>query len=95
MTPEVPLVEIGGATIWRGSTRVFENLDLVIEQHERVAIVGPNGSGKTTLLRCLASSLRPDGGEVRWFGRPATSGLDCGESPAGAPVRSRPPRRLG
>ncbi|MBT8081549.1 MAG: ATP-binding cassette domain-containing protein [Gammaproteobacteria bacterium] len=59
MRPEPPLVEIGGATIWRGSTLVFDNLDLVIEQHERVAIVGPNGSGKTTLLKTFNRELYP------------------------------------
>jgi len=59
MKPEPPLVEIRDATIWRGSTRVFEHLDLVIEQHERVAIVGPNGSGKTTLLKAINRELYP------------------------------------
>jgi len=59
MKPEVPLVEIRNATIWRGSTRVFEKLDLVIEQHERIAIVGPNGSGKTTLLKAINRELYP------------------------------------
>ena len=59
MTPEAPLVEIRNATIWRGSTCVFENLDLVIEQHERVAIIGPNGSGKTTLLKAINRELYP------------------------------------
>ena len=57
MTHDVPLVEIRNATIWRGSTRVFDSLDLVIEQHERVAIVGPNGSGKTTLLKAINREL--------------------------------------
>ena len=59
MTSIPPLVEINGATIWRGSTRVFENLNLLIEQHERVAIVGPNGSGKTTLLKAFNRELYP------------------------------------
>ena len=75
MKPEAPLVEIRNATIYRGSTCVFENLDLIIEQHERVAIVGPNGSGKTTLLKAINCELyavaRPDSvfrilGSERW-----------------------------
>jgi len=59
MKPEEPLVEIRNATIWRGTTCVFEHLELVIEQHERVAIVGPNGSGKTTLLKAINRELYP------------------------------------
>ena len=59
MKPEAPLVEIRNATIWRGTTCVFEHLDLIIEQHERVAIVGPNGSGKTTLLKAINRELYP------------------------------------
>ena len=59
MKPEPPLLEIRDATIWRGSTCVFEHLDLVIEQHERVAIVGPNGTGKTTLLKAINRELYP------------------------------------
>jgi iron complex transport system ATP-binding protein len=38
---------------------VFEQLDLTIEQHERVAILGPNGSGKTTLLKTINRELYP------------------------------------
>jgi iron complex transport system ATP-binding protein len=54
---DAPLIEIRDATIWRGSTRVFVNLNLTIEQHERVAILGPNGSGKTTLLKTINRAL--------------------------------------
>jgi iron complex transport system ATP-binding protein len=57
--PDVPLIEIRNATIWRGSTRVFENLNLEIGQHEGVAILGPNGAGKTTLLKTLNRELYP------------------------------------
>lgn len=68
----VPLVEIRNATLWRESTCVFENLDLVIEQNERVAIVGPNGSGKTTLLKAINCELYPvarEGSVFRILGR--------------------------
>jgi iron complex transport system ATP-binding protein len=54
-----PLIDIHNATIWRGTTRVFHKLSLCIEQHERVAILGPNGSGKTTLLKTINRELYP------------------------------------
>ncbi len=71
MTDEL-LLDIHNATIWRGTTRVFENLDLRISQHERVAVLGPNGSGKTTLLKTINRELYPvaaDGSWVRILGR--------------------------
>ncbi len=66
------LIDIHNATIWRGSTCVFENLTLRIEQHERVAILGPNGCGKTTLLKTINRELYPverDDSWVRILGR--------------------------
>ena len=69
---EAPLIEIHDATIWRGRTRVFDNLNLRIAQHERVAILGPNGSGKTTLLKTINRELYPvvrEGSWVRILGR--------------------------
>ena len=49
---------------------VLDAIDVEIAAGESVALTGVNGAGKTTLLGCLASVLRPDGGEVRWFGQP-------------------------
>ena len=69
---EPPLIDIHNATIWRGSTRVFVGLDLTIEQHERVAILGPNGSGKTTLLKTINREIYPvvaDDSYVRILGK--------------------------
>ncbi len=69
---EPKLIEIRDAMIWRGTTCVFEHLDLEIGQHERVAILGPNGSGKTTLLKTINRELYPvvrDGSYVRILGR--------------------------
>jgi iron complex transport system ATP-binding protein len=56
---EPKLLEIRNATIWRGSTCVYRNLNLDIEQHERIAILGPNGCGKTTLLKTINRELYP------------------------------------
>jgi ABC-type multidrug transport system ATPase subunit len=52
-----------------GGRAVLVDLDLEIAAGESVALTGANGAGKTTLLNCLASALRPDRGEVRWFGQ--------------------------
>ncbi len=45
---------------------IFQDIDLMVEVGERIAIIGPNGIGKTTLLRCLAKDLPPDSGFVKW-----------------------------
>ncbi len=69
---EAPLIDIRRATIWRGSTRVFEDFDLTIAQHEQVAVLGPNGSGKTTLLKVVNREIYPvvqPGSWVRILGR--------------------------
>ena len=47
----------------------LEDIDLVIEPGEVVAIVGASGSGKTTLLQLLGALDRPTSGEVRCDGR--------------------------
>lgn len=68
----VPLLDIRNATIFRGSTRVFDRFSLAIGQHEQVAILGPNGSGKTTLLKVINRELYPvvsDDSWVRILGR--------------------------
>ncbi len=61
-----PLIEFHNATIWRGRTRVFEKLNLTIEQGDCVALLGPNGSGKTTLLKTLYRELYPVVEEDAW-----------------------------
>ena len=69
---DAPLIEIRNATIYRGSTRVFDDFSLTIEQHEQVAILGPNGSGKTTLLKVVNREIYPvlkDDSWVRILGR--------------------------
>ncbi len=50
---------------WDGDL-LFENLNMMVNAGERIAIIGPNGIGKTTLLRTLYGDLEPESGTVKW-----------------------------
>ena len=50
------------------SVRVFEDLDLQIEQGTFVAILGSNGSGKSTLAKHFNAILLPSGGTCHVYG---------------------------
>ena len=45
---------------------LFQDLNMMVEVGERIAIIGPNGIGKTTLLRSLVGDLEPNSGAVKW-----------------------------
>jgi molybdate transport system ATP-binding protein len=45
------------------------DLDLGIDNHEIVAVLGSNGSGKSTLLSVIAGLVRPDTGQAKLDGR--------------------------
>ena len=49
---------------------LIEDLSLVVEPGQRVAIVGPTGSGKSTLAALAAGLHRPWSGEILFDGRP-------------------------
>src|SRR3954463_625448 len=54
-----------GISLAFGSRPVFQGLELVIEESERVGLIGVNGSGKSTLMRILAGAQPPDAGELQ------------------------------
>jgi phospholipid/cholesterol/gamma-HCH transport system ATP-binding protein len=64
-----PLLECRGLACGY-DTPVLQNVDLVVERGEIVALLGGSGSGKSTLLRTVTGLLPPLAGEVRIFGEP-------------------------
>ncbi len=53
-----------------GTITALDDASFTVERGRLVGFLGPNGAGKTTAMRCVFGLVRPDGGEVRWEGRP-------------------------
>ncbi|MFT3838089.1 MAG: ABC-F family ATP-binding cassette domain-containing protein [Myxococcaceae bacterium] len=52
-------------TLTFGPRTIFDRVELVIEEGERVGLVGVNGCGKSTLMRILAKEVTPDTGTLQ------------------------------
>jgi ATP-binding cassette subfamily F protein uup len=60
----VPLLQMTGISLTFGGDPVFDNLDLVVQPGDRVALVGRNGSGKSTLMKVMAGLVEADKGDI-------------------------------
>lgn len=56
-------MELHHASQSYGELQVLQDVEVQVEQGERVALVGPNGAGKSTLMRLLAGVEAPTAGE--------------------------------
>ena len=59
-----PLLQLTDISLTFGGDPVFEQLSLVVQTGDRVALVGRNGSGKSTLMKVMAGLVEADKGEV-------------------------------
>ena len=49
--------------------QVLKGVNLVLNQGERIGLLGTNGSGKSTLLRIIMGLSKPHGGQLKIFGK--------------------------
>jgi len=63
------LLQVKDLTVYYGKALAIEEVSLVVEKGEFVAVIGPNGAGKTTLFKAISSLLKPHSGEVVFEGR--------------------------
>jgi polar amino acid transport system ATP-binding protein len=82
----VPVLEVRGVTKAYGGAEVLRGIDLAVDEHKAVALIGASGSGKSTLLRCVDLLEEIDDGDVFLDGEVITD-------PAVEPTAIR--RRLG
>ena len=45
---------------------VLNDISLMVEKNDKIALIGPNGASKTTLCELLMENIKPDSGEVKW-----------------------------
>ena len=69
-----------------GVRTLFEQLDLHVQERDRLGLIGPNGAGKSTLLRILAGDEPPGDGERRVA--PQTRVVLVGQDPQIDPQRT-------
>ena len=59
-----PLLQLSDISLTFGGDPVFDDLSLVVQPGDRVALVGRNGSGKSTLMKVMAGLVDADRGSV-------------------------------
>lgn len=65
-------LELQGLTKIYGNQRVFDNLNLTIEDNEFFVFLGPSGTGKSTLLKLIVGIEEPDAGKIILNGKDIT-----------------------
>jgi len=48
-----PIIKIAGMHKWYGDFHVLSDINLEVQQGEKIVICGPSGSGKSTMIRCI------------------------------------------
>ena len=57
-------MQLKDLTMSFGTEKLFENVNLTINESEHIGIVGVNGAGKTTLFKLIMKKLEPDHGKI-------------------------------
>ncbi|NIY73324.1 ATP-binding cassette domain-containing protein [Marivivens donghaensis] len=58
-----PLLQLTDISLTFGGDPVFEDLSAIVQEGDRVALVGRNGSGKSTLMKVMAGLIEADKGD--------------------------------
>ncbi|MFT4716311.1 MAG: ATP-binding cassette subfamily F protein 3 [Paracoccaceae bacterium] len=93
-----PIVKLEDVTVGYDGQAVLRNLDLRIDQDDRIALLGANGQGKSTLSKLLAGKLEAMSGNIHassklrigYFAQHQVDELELDETPIQHMRRLRP-----
>jgi polar amino acid transport system ATP-binding protein len=83
-----PVLEVRGLVKRYGAATVLDGIDLRIDEHEVVTLIGASGSGKSTLLRCVNLLEEIDDGQI------LLAGSDVSDPRAGKRALAAAQRRM-
>ena len=58
------MISVDGLTVEFGGSTLFKDISFVINDNDRIALMGKNGAGKSTLLKIIAGAKNPNRGRV-------------------------------
>ncbi|MCL4127124.1 UNVERIFIED_CONTAM: hypothetical protein GTU68_051858 [Idotea baltica] len=93
-----PIIATEGVKVGYGDTVVLRDLNLRIDQDDRIALLGKNGQGKSTLAKMLSDRLAPMAGKMNssnklrigFFAQHQVEELHVDETPLQHLLRERP-----
>jgi branched-chain amino acid transport system ATP-binding protein len=67
-----PLLRLEAISAAYGQAKALNDIDLVVEAGQAIAILGSNGAGKTTLAKVISGAIRPSSGSMVFDGEDVT-----------------------
>ncbi len=58
------MISVDGLAVEFGGTTLFKDISFVVNEKDRIALMGKNGAGKSTLLKIMAGAKTPTRGRV-------------------------------
>ena len=58
------MISVDGLTVEFGGTTLFQDVSFVVNEKDRIALMGKNGAGKSSLLKILAGVRTPSRGSI-------------------------------
>lgn len=58
------MIQVHNVCLSYGSQTIFDHISFILDQHDRIGLIGRNGSGKTTLLKNIVDQTFLDDGSI-------------------------------